>query len=228
MTYTDDLNAVLKYVTDRKEDFYSSLMGGSGDLTPHHLLVDFLQERDESDPLVHRLRTELDRTKSGQKIRPVRLGDAYSLHDFVLHALRTGHPNPAVRAFAGLSDVGHPPHPDLLNLLFHSDRPEDQDAAVWLHPEDETSSHSSHSLMKKLNSRQLKDNGLETKAVRGTAYLLDHEATDHNYYGAPEIRFTAPINDHSELAEMEQHAHQLAEGRAEMGPATVGPAHFGS
>lgn len=224
MQLIDELDRAIRYMTERKEDFYPSIISATDDV-PHKVFADYLQDHNEDDPLLHRLRSELERQKSG-KVRAVRLGDAYPLHDFVLHAIRTGHNNPSVRAMAGLTEVGHPPHSDLLNLLFHSDRPDDQDAAVWLHPEDSPSSHSSHAQLRRLNSHTLRNAGLETKVVRGTAYLLDHESNQPTSYGAPEIVFTAPINDHSELEAMSSHAHDLAKQRAEMEGASMGAVHF--
>jgi hypothetical protein len=218
--FIESLGRAIKYLTER-QDFYPALAGP--ELTPHLMYADYLRDNGEPE-LGDRIHKEVELTQQGVRPKPAKLGDSHSLHDFVLHAVRTGHPNPTVRALSGR--FNEPPHPDLANVLFHSDNPSDHDVAVWLSPEDKAASHSSHDLLKRINSKANFDHNLEAKVVRGTVYLLDHAHPDRNAYGAPGIVFTAPVNDRSEVEALGAHADQLRAERAGLGGvARMGPAH---
>lgn len=231
--YAADISEVLKYVSwDKPTDVYPQLLQEPLDAHLHAVYADWLQDRaqtPEDHQLAERVRREAHKSLLiDRPLKPAKLNDDASLHDFVLHAIRTGHQNPTVRAMAG-ERIGDTPHPELINLLLHSDHPYDQDVAIWLAPEDAKDSHAAHSRLKRINSRANEEAGLQAKVVRGTVYLLDHEVPDHRAYGAPSILFTAPVNDHSELDELEAHAQNVRAERTAAGPAThIGPASFGS
>lgn len=223
-----ELERAVKYATNSTSDFFRSV-SDPHELTPHLMLADWLMEGEDPD-LGQRIKREVERNQKGERLKPVKLGDNQSTHDFILHAVRTGHPNPTVRALAGR--FGDLPHPHLFDVLFHSDpttRPTDHDVAVWLSPEDHPSTHATHAILKRINSRANFEGDLEAKVVRGTAYLLDHRHPDRNGYGAPGIVFEAPVNDRSEMEALAAHAAQLASERnaGELGPARMGPVTYG-
>jgi uncharacterized protein (TIGR02996 family) len=223
MSYEEDLNFVLKYNLNSKSTWMPALSDPADHVAPL-VFADWLEENDGHE-LAGKIRKQVELSKSGGIIKPHRLGDAASDHDFVVHAVRTGHQNPTVRAMASMPD-----HSDLIDLLLHSDskvRPHDHDVAVFLSQPDPHKSHSAHSTLSKIN-RRTPDSGLQAKVVRGTAYLLDYEHNDRRSYGAPAIVFHAPVNDHSEMQALADHAHQLATERAAMDGAQIGPAMFGS
>jgi uncharacterized protein (TIGR02996 family) len=232
----DALNEVLKYLTDKKEDFYPAVVDPN-EHTPHLMLADFLNENGDPET-AERIRTEVKKQQEyPQAIKPTRLGgDHVTDHDFVLAAVRSGHPNPTVRALASRVIPGLPPKEkvpentnrrnDLIDLLLHSDpqtRPHDHDVAVTLAPSDPVRSHTAHSRLRRINGAG-GESGLEAKVVRGVMYLLDHEHPDRNAFGAPGILFTSPVNDDNELDELEAHAQNV---RAERSPEGFGPAHMG-
>jgi uncharacterized protein (TIGR02996 family) len=226
----DNLNKTIRYVTDKKQDFYPAV-SDPHEMTPHLMLADWLRENGDAreQELGDKIHDEVIRSQSGVPLKPVRLGDAYSNHDYVLNAVRTGHQNPTVRALASQSTIGMPPHPDLLDVLFNSDphlRPHDHDVAVYLSPDDPYSSHTAHSTVTRINRTHTNESGLEAKVVRGQLYLLDHEHPDAHSYGAPAVVFHAPVNDAGEVKALEQHANQVANERFE--GARMGPVTFGS
>lgn len=221
MTFSDDLSTVLRYLTEKDSDFYPSLVGPF-EQTPHLMFADFLKGKgeDELADRIHR-QTELSNNVGGRPL-PASWLHTESGKDRTLHAVRTGHPNPTVRALSGRVNDG--PDHRLFDVLFHSPYDADHDIAVYLSPEDGPKTHSSHKQVSAINKAGYNE-GLEAKVVRGTVYLIDHDTLDPHGYESPSILFTAPVNDHSELKAMEDHARAIAEQRAAVGPAVVGPAH---
>lgn len=236
----EQLGRAIRYLTERKEDFYHAV-SDPHDLTPHHMLSDYVREQGD-DELADRIKTEIHRQEHlPQTIRPHRLGESASEHDFVVAALRSGHPNPTVRAMASLVSMGFPPpermaanterRNDLISLLLHSDpqvRPYDHDAAIAIAPNDPVRSHTAHSDLWRINTPANTEADLSAKVVRGVVYLLDGQRPDHRAYGAPSIVFEAPANDKSELEALRRHADQLRADRSPegFGPASMGPATF--
>lgn len=216
MTFVDELNKALRYHT--KADWQQAV-SQSDDATPHLSYADWLEENGEPET-AGRVRTEAQHNLMGHPVRPVRLGDNYSEHDYVLHAVRTDHRNPTVRALAQATEAGHPPNPDLINLLFHSEHPADTDVAVFLAPEDRPAAHTP--VVNRINRNSL-TTGLMAKTVRGTVYLMDNETPDHRAFGAPQIVFHSPATDQRELAAMAAHADHIATERAEV--PMIGPVH---
>lgn len=218
MSYEDSLSHVLKYSNTKSERFLPVLSDPT-DLTAPLVFADWLEEKDRPEPeMADRLRREVQRQREGHPIRPMGLGDEYSGPDTVLNAVRTGHPNPTVRALANKFD--ELPHPHFFDLLFHSNSeaaPWDHDVAVYLHPEDGSSTHSVHSQLKTLNSRPFRESGLEGKVVRGQLYLLDHDAPDPRAYGAPAIVFHSPVNDPSEVKALVDHGRKMVAERSGVG-----------
>lgn len=227
--FTTELGKAIKYLTEKKEDLYPAIMApeNAGEVTPHFMLSDFLREQGE-DELADRIKKQATLTGEGVKPKPARLNDDSDMDHkaFVLKAVRTGHPNPTVRAFAGQQEDHN--RYDTSDLLFHSPHHHDHDVAVWLALPDPQSKHSTHDLINRIGSWRNRNQGLEVKTVRGTTYLLDHENPDPKAFGAPRILFTSPVNDRAELEAMLAHADGIGAQRqaeqAHFEGAHVGPA----
>jgi uncharacterized protein (TIGR02996 family) len=209
--FSQDVGEVLKYVHWQKSDWYGKLAESPTDSTPHLVFADWLQENGD-EALAHKVRSEATDEMLSVPRRPYQqLPDDYSDHDAVKQHIHHTHPNPTVRAMAG--GVGEVPHPDMTDLLLHSTEPDDHDVAIYLSPEDSPKTHTAHKDLHQLNSHPFAEAGLFAKVVRGTVYLMDHEYPYGNKYGAPSIRFTSPVNDHSEMAALVQHANELRQQR---------------
>lgn len=231
MNYVTELGRALKYLTEREDFIKPTMVGQHSDLLPHKMFADYLMDSpNPADTEVGGLLAqEVDKSEKGHRLGLVRLGDGATMHDTIRAALASAHPNPTVRAYAkhiARQPAGAAPPHDLFSILLSSERPHDQDAGVYLHPEDHHSTHSAHRTLAHLNSQPFAESGLEAKVVRGTVYLMDHEDVSNPTWGAPSIVFTAPVNDPSELAEMRAHAEQIvAERNVDDGPAQIGPLH---
>jgi uncharacterized protein (TIGR02996 family) len=235
----ESLERVIKYSNWQRQDWFPALVGdGAHDHHKALVFADWLDEHGGEPELAEKVRREAHKSLAlnGRPLKPNRLGDNYTLADFVLHAIRTGHPSPTVRAMSGkapspTNPLGEPPHPQLSTLLLRSSHAADQDVGAFLAlPDPEPKAGHPH--LKRLNTMFIREAGLEAKQVDGTVYLMDHEDLEDDghqqrrSFGAPEIRFTADAKDPQELAAMEAHAHQIASARAGLeGVAHMGPAH---
>jgi hypothetical protein len=215
MSFDTHLGEALKYVTNAKEDFYHQLADHS-DLTPHGGFADYLQNSDDPSErqVGERLTSEVNRQLAGDSIRRPHAPEEYN-KDYVLHSVRTGHPNPTVRALAGKE--GEKPHPDFFKFLMSFDpttHPAAHDIAVYLAEHDKVRTGPAVAALKKINRNHIYDaGGLFAKVVNGRVYLMDSETPDPNGHDAPSIIFDADQNDEKDLNDMVRHTNALVRQR---------------
>lgn len=202
------LHKALKYITAKPEEWTQHLADPEKHYL-HPIWADLLEDNNHPSDLADRVR--LEHRGAGWRTPQVPNSEASS-HDTVLHLLNHKHPSPAIRALAV-----HPSEADLpllIDALRQSNSHSDQDAGVFLSPSEQPhAQHPARGHFKQLEGHRFANAGLFPKLVGDTLYLMDWEHPEQESYGAPAIRYHAPVSDPQDLAGLLAHAETLRQQR---------------
>lgn len=220
-----NLNRAIKYVFWDRTDWYPKLVGSKADpfdRHSHEIFADWVADKGDH-ALGEKIREEVLKGRMPYLPNSTKRQE---LRDRAVEDIREHHPSATVRAMAHepAPDSPYPFHPDLVDILHHSDRIQDKDLFATVAPEDPMHEHPP--LKTTLQEDYYDQSGLEPRVIRGKLYLLDHTKPDPKAFNVPHVVAEANVGDQAELAKLHTEARRIADQRHGVNQAmNIGPAH---